>query len=79
MITDILWSTNLLSYLKKIKVQAEARIKKYEEELAVIEDSNQKASKEKKMMDERLSDVTATLAEEEEKAKHLTKLKVQYT
>ena len=76
MITDILWSTNLLSYLKKIKVQAEARIKKYEEELAVIEDSNQKASKEKKMMDERLSDVTATLAEEEEKAKHLTKLKV---
>ena len=60
-------------------MQAEARIKKYEEELAVIEDSNQKASKEKKMMDERLSDVTATLAEEEEKAKHLTKLKVQYT
>ena len=59
-------------------MQAEARIKKYEEELAVIEDSNQKASKEKKMMDERLSDVTATLAEEEEKAKHLTKLKVQY-
>ena len=57
-------------------MQAEARIKKYEEELAVIEDSNQKASKEKKMMDERLSDVTATLAEEEEKAKHLTKLKV---
>ena len=59
------------------KVQAEAKIKKYEEELAVVEDSNQKSSKEKKMMEERLGDVMATLAEEEEKAKHLAKLKVR--
>jgi len=29
-------------------------------------------------MEERLSDVTATLAEEEEKAKHLTKLKAKH-
>ena len=56
-------------------MQAEAKIKKFEEDLATIEDSNQKSSKEKKMMEERLSDVMATLAEEEEKAKHLGKLK----
>ena len=59
-------------------MQAEAKIKKYEEDLATIEDSNQKSSKEKKMMEERLSDVMATLAEEEEKAKHLGKLKAKH-
>ena len=59
-------------------MQAEAKIKKFEEDLATIEDSNQKSSKEKKMMEERLSDVMATLAEEEEKAKHLGKLKAKH-
>ena len=59
-------------------MQAEAKIKKYEEDLATVEDSNQKSAKEKKMMEERLSDVSATLAEEEEKAKHLSKLKAKH-
>ena len=44
----------------------------------MIEDSNQKSVKEKKMLDERLGDVMATLAEEEEKAKHLSKLKAKH-
>ena len=59
-------------------MQAEAKIKKFEEDLALIEDSNQKSSKEKKLMEERLSDVMATLTEEEEKAKHLGKLKTKH-
>ena len=46
--------------------------------MALIEDSNQKSSKEKKLMEERLSDVMATLTEEEEKAKHLGKLKTKH-
>jgi myosin protein heavy chain len=44
----------------------------------MIEDSNVKSSKERKMLDERLGDVQATLAEEEEKAKHLAKLKSKH-
>ena len=36
----------------------------------------EKYAKDKKVMEEKLSDVMATLAEEEEKAKHLVKLKV---
>merc|ERR1719288_188619 len=60
------------------KVQYDAKVKKYEEDLAMYEDTNQKSSKEKKLMEERLQDVMATLTEEEEKAKHLTKLKAKH-
>jgi len=49
-----------------------------EGEFAVLDDGNQKAGKEKKLMEERLSDTLATLAEEEEKAKQLTKLKAKH-
>merc|ERR1712154_482026 len=47
------------------------------EDLAMYEDANQKSSKEKKLMDEKLQDVMATLTEEE-KAKHLAKLKAKH-
>merc|ERR1712025_1505322 len=60
------------------KVQYDAKVKKYEEDLAMYEDANQKSSKEKKLMEERLQDVMATLTEEEEKAKHLAKLKTKH-
>merc|ERR1712029_603663 len=60
------------------KVQYDAKVKKYEEDLAMCEDANQKSSKEKKLMDEKLQDVMATLTEEEEKAKHLAKLKAKH-
>merc|ERR1719259_380567 len=49
------------------KVQAEAKYKKMEEDLAMYEDSSQKGQKERKVMEERLQDVLATLTEEEEK------------
>merc|ERR1712062_324 len=60
------------------KVQYDAKVKKYEEDLAMYEDGNQKSTKEKKLMEERLQDVMATLTEEEEKAKHLSKLKAKH-
>merc|ERR1711994_878630 len=60
------------------KVQYDAKVKKYEEDLAMYEDGNQKSTKEKKLMEERLQDVMATLTEEEEKAKHLAKLKTKH-
>ena len=60
------------------KVQAEGTIKKFEESLAVYEDANNKGIKEKKLIEERLADVNATLAEEEEKSKHLSKLKAKH-
>ena len=45
---------------------------------AEANDKKEKFSKEKKIMEKKLSDATATLAEEEEKAKHLLKLKVKH-
>merc|ERR1712072_1392022 len=56
----------------------DAKVKKYEEDLAMYEDGNQKSTKEKKLMEERLQDVMATLTEEEEKAKHLSKLRAKH-
>merc|ERR1712142_1091772 len=49
------------------KVQAEAKMKQFEEQLVASDDFKEK-----------LSDVSATLAEEEEKAKHLLKLKAKH-
>merc|ERR1719365_508187 len=59
------------------KVQAEAKMKQFEEQVLASDDYKEKFSKEKKLLDEKLSDVTATLAEEE-KAKHLVKLKAKH-
>lgn len=42
------------------------------------DDTNQKLAKEKKILEERASDLAQTLAEEEEKAKHLAKLKAKH-
>merc|ERR1719220_1402705 len=60
------------------KVQAEAKMKQFEEQVLARDDYKEKFSKEEKLLDEKLSDVTATLAEEEEKAKHLVKLKAKH-
>ena len=53
-------------------------MKQFEEQILASDDYKEKFSKEKKLLDEKLSDVTATLAEEEEKAKHLVKLKAKH-
>lgn len=42
------------------------------------DDTNQKLVKERKILEERASDLAQTLAEEEEKAKHLAKLKSKH-
>merc|ERR1712061_593288 len=60
------------------KVQAEAKMKQFEEQVLASDDYKEKFSKEKKILDEKLSDVMATLAEEEEKSKHLAKLKAKH-
>uniref|UniRef100_A0A4W4H1U2 Myosin, heavy chain 10, non-muscle n=1 Tax=Electrophorus electricus TaxID=8005 RepID=A0A4W4H1U2_ELEEL len=57
------------------KVTAEAKIKKMEEDLLLLEDQNSKFLKEKKLLEERVSEMTSVLAEEEEKAKNLSKVK----
>lgn len=46
--------------------------------LIFSEDTNQKLAKERKILEERASDLAQTLAEEEEKAKHLAKLKAKH-
>ena len=53
-------------------------MKKLEEEAAVLDDTNQKLLKEKKLMEERLSEAQLNMAEEEEKSKQLGKLKNKY-
>uniref|UniRef100_A0A8C3IX97 Myosin heavy chain 10 n=1 Tax=Chrysemys picta bellii TaxID=8478 RepID=A0A8C3IX97_CHRPI len=57
------------------KVTAEAKIKKMEEEILLLEDQNSKFLKEKKLTEDRIAECTSQLAEEEEKAKNLAKLK----
>ncbi|XP_063265425.1 myosin-10 [Prinia subflava] len=57
------------------KVTAEAKIKKMEEEILLLEDQNSKFLKEKKLMEDRIAECSSQLAEEEEKAKNLAKLK----
>uniref|UniRef100_A0A8C6YHZ2 Myosin heavy chain 10 n=1 Tax=Naja naja TaxID=35670 RepID=A0A8C6YHZ2_NAJNA len=57
------------------KVTAEAKIKKMEEEILLLEDQNSKFLKEKKLMEDRIAECTSQLSEEEEKAKNLAKLR----
>uniref|UniRef100_A0A8C1J0I4 Myosin, heavy chain 10, non-muscle n=1 Tax=Cyprinus carpio TaxID=7962 RepID=A0A8C1J0I4_CYPCA len=57
------------------KVTAEAKIKKMEEDILLLEDQNSKFLKEKKLLEDRVGEMTSQLAEEEEKAKNLGKVK----
>ncbi|KAM6113871.1 LOW QUALITY PROTEIN: myosin-11 [Pterocles gutturalis] len=59
------------------KVTADGKIKKMEDDILIMEDQNNKLTKVSvgKLLEERISDLTTNLAEEEEKAKNLTKLK----
>ncbi|KAJ4945207.1 hypothetical protein JOQ06_013742, partial [Pogonophryne albipinna] len=57
------------------KVTAEARIKKMEEDILMLEDHNSKFLKEKKLLEDRIGEMTSQLTEEEEKAKNLGKVK----
>uniref|UniRef100_A0A8C1M1Q0 Myosin, heavy chain 10, non-muscle n=1 Tax=Cyprinus carpio TaxID=7962 RepID=A0A8C1M1Q0_CYPCA len=59
------------------KVTAEAKIKKMEEDILLLEDQNSKFLKvsEKKLLEDRVSEMTSQLTEEEEKAKNLGKVK----
>ncbi|TMS15216.1 Myosin-14 [Larimichthys crocea] len=50
------------------KVTMEAKMKKIEEDVMVLDDQNNKLNKEKKLMEERISEFTTNLAEEEEKS-----------
>ena len=53
-------------------------MKKLEEDIAIQDDTNSKLIKEKKNLEERLSEVSSSLVEEEEKGKQLGKLKNKY-
>ncbi|KAG7266121.1 hypothetical protein CRUP_028123 [Coryphaenoides rupestris] len=57
------------------KVTMDAKLKKIEEDVMMIDDQNNKLNKEKKLLEERISEFTTNLAEEEEKSKSLQKLK----
>uniref|UniRef100_A0A668ANN7 Myosin, heavy chain 10, non-muscle n=1 Tax=Myripristis murdjan TaxID=586833 RepID=A0A668ANN7_9TELE len=57
------------------KVTAEAKIKKMEEDILLLEDQNSKFLKEKKLLEDRIGEMTSQLTEEEEKAKNLGKVK----
>uniref|UniRef100_A0A8C3NTV1 Myosin-9 n=1 Tax=Geospiza parvula TaxID=87175 RepID=A0A8C3NTV1_GEOPR len=57
------------------KVTTEAKLKKLEEDVLVLEDQNLKLAKEKKLLEDRMSEFTTNLTEEEEKSKSLAKLK----
>uniref|UniRef100_A0A8B9TTT4 Myosin-9 n=1 Tax=Anas platyrhynchos TaxID=8839 RepID=A0A8B9TTT4_ANAPL len=57
------------------KVTTEAKLKKLEEHMIVLEDQNLKLAKEKKLLEDRMSEFTTNLTEEEEKSKSLAKLK----
>ena len=57
---------------------ADGKLKKLEEDLAIQDDSNQKLSKERRFLEERVSEMQTQLVEEEEKSKQMTKLKNKY-
>uniref|UniRef100_A0A3Q4G2Z8 Myosin-9 n=1 Tax=Neolamprologus brichardi TaxID=32507 RepID=A0A3Q4G2Z8_NEOBR len=61
--------------LQMEKVTIDAKLKKQEEDIMVLDDQNNKLNKEKKLLEERVSEFTTNLAEEEEKSKSLQKLK----
>ena len=56
----------------------EEQIKARDQELGEMTEELSRANNEKNLLDEKLSDVTATLAEEKEKAKHLLELKAKH-
>ena len=57
------------------KNSLDQKLRKCEEDIAVLEDSNQKLGKEKKIHEERLAQLSQKLTDEEEKVKQLTKLR----
>ncbi|KAK2721860.1 hypothetical protein QYM36_003988, partial [Artemia franciscana] len=57
-----------------VKLRFEANLKKLEEDSALADE----VSKEKKAMEEKVSDLSQALAEEEEKSKHLAELKEKH-
>ncbi|KAG7242381.1 hypothetical protein INR49_023510 [Caranx melampygus] len=56
--------------LQMEKVTTDAKLKKLEEDVMVLDDQNCKLNKEKKLLEERISECTTNLAEEEEKSKN---------
>ncbi|CAG02247.1 unnamed protein product, partial [Tetraodon nigroviridis] len=67
------------------KVAVEGKVKKLEEDVLFMEDQNNKLQKgvflhlqERKILEERMADLSSNLAEEEEKSKNLTKLKSKH-
>uniref|UniRef100_A0A2K6TT88 Myosin heavy chain 14 n=1 Tax=Saimiri boliviensis boliviensis TaxID=39432 RepID=A0A2K6TT88_SAIBB len=60
------------------KVTTEAKMKKFEEDLLLLEDQNSKLSKERKLLEDRLAEFSSQAAEEEEKVKSLNKLRLKY-
>uniref|UniRef100_A0A8D0ACR4 Myosin-10 n=1 Tax=Sander lucioperca TaxID=283035 RepID=A0A8D0ACR4_SANLU len=67
--------TQGMQKLQLEKVTTEAKLKKFEEDILLLEDQNSKFLKEKKLLDDRINEMTVALAEEEEKAKNLSKVK----
>ena len=59
------------------KVSCDAKLKKLEEDVVGLEDSNSKLGKEKKSLDEKLQEVQQSLQDEEDKCKQLTKQKTK--
>ena len=59
-------------------MSADAKLKKFEENLALNEDCNSKLLKEKRFFELRLSESNVQIVEEEEKSKQLGKLKNKY-
>ncbi|KAI4888399.1 hypothetical protein NFI96_018868, partial [Prochilodus magdalenae] len=57
------------------KVTLDAKMKKLEEDIMMLDDQNAKLFKEKKQMEERIAEYSSNLTEEEEKSKSLQKLK----
>ncbi|XP_025770137.1 myosin-14-like [Puma concolor] len=60
------------------KVTTEAKLKKFEEDVVLLEDQNAKLSKERRLLEERLAEFSSQAAEEEEKIKSLNKLRLKY-
>lgn len=60
------------------KVTLDTKIKKLEDDKALLEDTHNKLLKEKKLIDDRNQELLKKFSEEEEKAKHLNKLKAKH-
>ena len=60
------------------KVALDTKVKKLEEDFALLEDSNNKVLEEKKALEERQNEVSTSLSSEEEKTKHLNKHQIKH-